>query len=80
MEKSRTGKVEFETETQMYIDLTESTATVEYVIQEVKHRWGDDYVIVTIDGLELGESEGTKGMDCLYIFKCTFATQALLSE
>ena len=62
MEKSRTGKVEFETETQMYIDITESTATVGHVLQEIKDRWGANYVLVTVDGLELGDSEGTKGM------------------
>ncbi len=37
----------------------------ENILKEVKNWWGDDYFIVTIDGLKLEESEGTKGMDCL---------------
>lgn len=62
METSRTGKVEFEQETQMHIDLTENTANVEHVIQEVKQLWGDSYVLVTVDGLQLEDCEGTQGM------------------
>lgn len=58
MEWSRTGKVAFTTETQMYIDITEHTANVEYVMRD---RWGDNYVLVTVDGLELHDSDGAKG-------------------
>ena len=61
MERSRTGKVDFTQEAQMHVDLIETTANVEYVLSEVQRRWGDQYVLVTIDGLELEDCEGTKG-------------------
>lgn len=60
MERSRTGKVEFTQEAQMQLDVAESTANVQYVLSEVQQRWGDQYVLVTIDGLELEDCEGTK--------------------
>ncbi len=50
------------TETQLYIDISEHTANVEHILREARGRWGDNYVLVTIDGLELQDSEGTKGM------------------
>ena len=61
MERSQTGKVEFFQEAQMHLDVTESTANVQYVLNEVQQRWGEEYVLVTIDGLELEDCEGTKG-------------------
>ena len=61
MDRLRTGKVEFTQEAQMHVDVTESTANVEYVLNEVQQHWGDQYVLVTVDGLELEDCEGTKG-------------------
>ena len=61
MERSRTGKVECTQEAQLHLDVAESTANVQYVLSEVQQRWGDQYVLVTIDGLELEDCEGTKG-------------------
>ena len=45
----------------MHLDVAESTANVQYVVSEVQHCWGDQYVLVTIDRLELEDCEGTKG-------------------
>ena len=64
MESSRTGKVEFVQEAQMHIDLAESTANVEHVTKEVQQRWGPNYVIITSDGLQLEDCEGTQGRLC----------------
>ena len=61
MESSRTGKTEFFQEAQMHIDITESTANVDYVTKEVQQRWGQNYVVVTGDGLQLEDCEGTQG-------------------
>lgn len=61
MDRTRTGKVEFTQEAQMHLDVAESTANVQYVLNEVQQRWGHQYVLVTIDGLELEDGEGTKG-------------------
>ena len=45
----------------MHIDVTENTAHVEHVLREVQQRWGENFVIVTADGLELEDCEGTQG-------------------
>lgn len=62
MDGSRSGKIEFTQEAQMHLDITESTANIKHVIREVHHRWGEEYVLVTVDGLELEDCEGTQGM------------------
>jgi len=61
MDASRSGKTEFTPEAQMHLDITESTANVEHVTREVQQRWGEQYRIVTADGLELEDCEGTQG-------------------
>ena len=45
----------------MHLDVTECTANVEYVLNEVQQHWGDQYTLVTVDGLQLEDCEGTKG-------------------
>ena len=52
MERSQTGKVEFTQGAQMHLVVAESTANVQYVLTKVQQHWGDQYVLVTIDGLE----------------------------
>ena len=61
MEHSRGGKVEFTQEAQMHVDVTETSANVQYITREAQQRWGEQYVLVTADGLELENCEGTKG-------------------
>ena len=61
MENSRSGKVEFSQEAQMHVDVTESNANVQYITKEVQQRWGEQYILVTNDGLELENCEGTQG-------------------
>ena len=61
MESFRAGKTEFSQEAQMHIDISESTANVEHVTKEVQQRWGEKYIIVTADGLQLEDCEGTQG-------------------
>ena len=84
MNTSRSGKTEFTPEAQMHLDISESTANVEHVTMEVKQRWGEQYIVVTADGLELEDCEGTQGMLCicmrllkkkaLYMLLCSFVT------
>ena len=61
MESSRTGKVEFTQEAQMHVEVTESTANVQHITREVQQQWGEQYVLVTADGFELENCEGTQG-------------------
>ena len=56
------GKPEFKQMGQLFIDITEGTANVEYVhASVVQNKWGPDYILVTVDGLQLHDSPGTKG-------------------
>ena len=57
MDASRSGKME----AQMHLDITESTANVEHVTREVQQRWGEQYRVVTTEGLELEDCEATQG-------------------
>lgn len=57
----KNGKVEFCKIEQMHLDVSESTANVSYVIKEVRQRWGEDYDLVTIDGLLLEDCKGAQG-------------------
>lgn len=38
---------------QIFVEVDESTATVEHVKQQIQKHWGDSYTLVTADGLEL---------------------------
>ena len=62
------GKFEFFEVAQTHLDISESTANVGHVLKEIKSKWGDDYVIVTIDGLQLEDSEGTRGIILKIVF------------
>ncbi len=55
------GKANFQKIGQIYIDVVESTATVLYISSVIRAEFGDDYVLVTNDGLELTDGTGTKG-------------------
>ena len=61
MESSHTGKIVFTQEAQMHLDIVELTANVKHILEEV----GDQYVLVTVDGLELEDCEGTQGKEVL---------------
>ncbi len=63
MEYFHSGKVNFEQISQMHIDLSEKNANVSYVLEEVQKRWGEDYRLVTIDGLQLEDCDGNQGWD-----------------
>ena len=45
----------------MHLDISESTANVRHILEEVQQRWGEEYMLVTLDGLELEDCEGTQG-------------------
>ena len=61
MKSTRAGKVEFLQDAQMHIDVNEKTANLDHVTKEMQQRWGQEYVIVTADGLQLEDCEGTQG-------------------
>ena len=60
------AKPEFERVDQIFISIVEVTATLPHILSEVKQHAGEDYVIVTGDGLEVKESSGTEGKSFKY--------------
>ena len=46
---------------QIYVDLTDKTASAVTIKSAVQDEWGDDYTVVTSDGLEVKDSAGTTG-------------------
>ena len=55
------GKGEFQKLGQTYVSVSEATANVRYISSVIKEKWGEDYVLVTSDCLELEDSSGTQG-------------------
>ena len=70
METTRSGRASFTPESQMFIDLTEATATVDYILTAIHHQWGDHITMVSFDGSEFSNSPGSQGK--LSLNGCTF--------
>ena len=70
METTRSGRASFTPESQMFIDLTEATATVDYILTAIHRQWGDHITMVSCDGLEFSNSPGSQGK--LSLNGCTF--------
>ena len=58
----RGRKPEFNPTGQMYMELIDSTANTEHVLEAIRKRWGTDYMLVNSDGIELEDSAATRGM------------------
>ena len=43
-------------------DVTEATANFHYISSTIQRKWGQEYILVTYDGLKLDDSSGTQGM------------------
>ena len=56
MKKLPSGRMEFKSENQTYVTVTEGTANLDYVSQAVQRKGGSHYVLVTSDGLKLDDS------------------------
>jgi len=56
MTKSPKGKPEFNPTGQMYIELLDSTANIEHVLEKIQQKWGGNHMVVTSDGLQLEDS------------------------
>ena len=61
--KTGGGKAEVTPQTQTFVDVTESTAHVNYIASAVQRKWGSQYVLVTSDGLQIEDGSGTQGMN-----------------
>jgi len=53
------SRPEFSSTGELFIEMTELTATVVTVRDEIKKQWGSDYTIVSSEGLEIEDSVAT---------------------
>lgn len=60
--KAANGKIEFDVMDSIHINLTTSTANVTSINKQVQMKWGIGYMIVSNDGLPIGDSPATRGM------------------
>ena len=60
------GRPNFEMMGQMFIEVCERTSNVAYILTQIQREFGQDYVVVTADGLEVKDSSGTQGMSEIY--------------
>ena len=69
MKKPASGskKPEFYATGQTYIELVDATANVEFVLGTIQKRWGNNFVLVTNDGLELEDVPATQGYNYISI-------------
>lgn len=58
---SESGKTDFAPIESMFIEVTSSNANIGNISSCVKKKWGDDYNVVTKDGLEICDSTATRG-------------------
>ena len=74
------GKPEFKQMGQLFIDITETTANVQYVQSVIQSKWGSDYILVTVDGLQLDDSPGTKGILVKqHLLLCLYCSDQIIS-
>lgn len=63
MMRTNTRKPHFEQKQQMFLDLVEGTANVDYILANIHRKWGHEYRLVTSDGMQLEDSPATQGTD-----------------
>ena len=52
----------FQPVAQMFVDITETTANVEHIHAAISSCWGDNYLLVSVDGLQIEDSLATQSM------------------
>ena len=64
MTTTERSKCSFNAESQMFVELTESTANVNHIVSAVRYQWGQDVILhmVSYDGLEFENSQGSQGI------------------
>ena len=59
--RGSTGNPEFDSPSQMYVELTEATANITHVTELVRNQWGTEYTVVSAEGIEMADSTATQG-------------------
>ena len=47
-------------QSEMFVKVTESTSNVPFISNVIQSSWGDKYMLVSNDGLEIQDSSGTQ--------------------
>ena len=61
------GKIEFIAHEATYVELKPSTANVTYIQSQIQKIWGNEYIVVSNDGLQIHDSPATRGKSSLSI-------------
>ena len=61
MRKKANGKPSFEAITTMYVEVSNGKANLPNILENIHKHWGDEYTLVTNDGIELEDSPVTRG-------------------
>lgn len=61
------SKPEFEKIGQIFVQLTERSASVPHILGIANDTWGPGHVLVTNDGLLILDSDGTRGEYVMYV-------------
>ena len=61
MVKKSKGKPHFDTSSTYFIEVTADKANLAYMTEAIRKHWGEDYSLVTNDGMELEDSTVTRG-------------------
>ena len=70
VEYTSSGKMKMQNaDDQLFVDITEETANVNYIMTFVKRKWGERYMLCTSDGLPIEDSSGTQG---IVLLSCKF--------
>ncbi len=73
---SPSGKAEYTPENQVFVDVTEATANLNYITSVVQRKWGEEYSLVTCDGLKVDDSSGTQGT----VVPCTLSSFDIMTQ
>lgn len=69
------NKPEFEANNQTFIEVTEETANVNYILSAIQRKWGESYTVVTSDGLQIDDCSGTQGKLLCDLYKSSYGRQ-----
>ncbi|XP_019859142.1 PREDICTED: uncharacterized protein LOC109587339 [Amphimedon queenslandica] len=62
MKRNSSGKAEFTFISQIFVGVTDATANVGYISNEIQKIWSHEYDLVTNDGLPIIDCPGTQGL------------------
>lgn len=67
--KNPGGRVEFKLQDTLHINLSSSTANIPYIQAQIQEQWGPGLIVVSNDGLPIGDNKATRGTHNLYLLR-----------